>query len=357
MKAGRLVAVVNSHIVHRERPRARRRLNGRGAPVHLVGEAPADGHVEDDEVRGVDGLVPSRGVVHQGLGHLPVQRIVQVPPNGLLGRVGAVDLERISVEVALERRPVGHRVPTQPVGLVAGAARVDTAVHGAVDLVQGVDVLHDVELSGLGPVALGQEVSLCRQARWEKHLRVGAPEGGSQSPKCRPVTDTVLAESGQRQARLDSHLAALCAREVRPDGLYLGRSPRTGAVLARRDTQRAIARQSQVLGAGSVLYHSGLSIRVHVNATAWESYRLDLIGAPVGRSAGVRCPRDDVPVRCVGQTVGRADEVITPCGGEARDAGHGGAGERHQTGCRHEGERALEGGGHLEGMYMKVARD
>lgn len=148
--------MVDSHILNQHRRSRRRALDRRRATVHLVGERASNSDIHNDKVRRVDRAVP-RLRLDGAPQDLPVLLAIEVPADGLVGRVGAVDLDRVRMEVALGRRRRWHRVARQAVGLVAGSASVDAAVHRAVDFVDGVDVFHDVELTSSGPVTFVQQ--------------------------------------------------------------------------------------------------------------------------------------------------------------------------------------------------------
>ncbi len=194
-----------------------------GVAVGVAGPVAADRQVEDEEER----LVERPGVaVRVGRGAVLVDVSVDRPGDGV---GGPVDGE--GVEVVGEGLAVGQGVAGPDAAGAGVAGPVQGAVHGG-----GLeaDVLHDVDLTGVGPPDLSDVVT--------EH-----PEGGPHALAARDL-----------HARLD---VAIGLRElaggVQPrGGVLAGAVPAlvVGAVLlARGDDQMALAVERGVVVAGGVV--------------------------------------------------------------------------------------------------------
>ena len=211
-----------------------------------------------------------------------------------------------SAEVFVRSRIIGVRVEAglaaatcpqaaaDAVALVARTARIDAAVDGAGDLGQGVDILHDVDLAVLRPLARAQH------------------------PERRPVAQA----SGRLLDRGgDLELAAGRGADVGAGGLHPPRRPVAAAAL-RRDVQVAAAVEMDVAG------------RVR--------HRLDLAGAEARARTGVVHPL------AVDAAAGGAAEVVeehlVPARGRRGRGGLRGAVRRRGPGQKRHGERRGHGG-------------
>src|SRR6201992_1022942 len=203
---------VGRDVLHAHRPAGRGGTRGRRAVADAVRVAAAHGQVEDDRHVVVERGLPGGGA-DLGLGDLEVLVAVQVEGDRLVRGVGAVLDHRVGVVAGLAAR-AGAQAAADAVGLVARAAGVGTAVHGAGQLGQGVDVFHDVDLAVFRPLA-----------------RPEHPEG-------RPVTDAA-ARVGLLDRGGDLELAAGRGADVGRAGLDSAGGPVAAGAVG-RDVQVAV---------------------------------------------------------------------------------------------------------------------
>ncbi len=126
-------------------------VGGGGRAGHAVREGPAHRQVEQQEVPVVGRVRPGGGVHLRGVDGVELLA-VDIPVQRFRGAVGAVELQRVGVESGLAGGVRAVAGVPLALRLVARPAGVDAAVQHAPDLVDAVDVLHDVELADAGPV-------------------------------------------------------------------------------------------------------------------------------------------------------------------------------------------------------------
>ncbi len=176
------------------------------------------------------GHVGPRAGVHLVLRDAVELLSVHVPAQ-LVGADATVPLEAVGVHGRLAARAGAGPVGADAGRLVAGPAGVHAAVQDAPHRVDPVDVLHDVELAGAGPVP------------------VVAPVRRAQRPEGRPVAERLVAgDVGHLDAGLDAQHAPGLRLEVGSAGLDARGGPLARAALDRGDAQVARAVEAEVGG-------------------------------------------------------------------------------------------------------------
>src|SRR5215831_21426668 len=231
---------VRGDIRHAHRAAGGGRTGGRRAAAGTVRVSAAHRHVEDDRHGVVERGLPGRGA-HRAFADAEVPVPVQVEGDRLAGWVRPVKDHGVRVVAALAAA-AGSQAAADAVSLVARATGIGAAVDGAGYPGQRVDVLHDVNLAVLRPLA------------------------GAEHPEGRPVAGPagrLLDRRGHFQ------LAAGGCPHVGTGRLDAAGGPRTAAA-EHRDIQVAAA--------------------VPVDVPRRAGHGLDLAGAETGARAGVVLP-------------------------------------------------------------------